>query len=146
MGTSVRKMYDAELLQLDTMLARMGHAAGGADVGGHAFQGLNGAGARFFSDFRLFGGGDVHDHTALEHFGKAGLEADGALFHSCTPSMPGAARRMIWRIAARARDVAGVYICDNQPTDNTSAQRRRDGPGRDAACAAACAQARQQLC
>ena len=27
MGTSVRKMYDAELLQLDTMLARMGHAA-----------------------------------------------------------------------------------------------------------------------
>ena len=30
MGTSVRKMYDAELLQLDTMLARMGHAAGGA--------------------------------------------------------------------------------------------------------------------
>ena len=28
MGTSVRKMYDAELLQLDTMLARMGHAAG----------------------------------------------------------------------------------------------------------------------
>ena len=32
MGTSVRKMYDAELLQLDTMLARMGHAAGGAIV------------------------------------------------------------------------------------------------------------------
>ena len=30
MGTSVRKMYDAELRQLDTMLARMGHAAGGA--------------------------------------------------------------------------------------------------------------------
>ena len=30
MGTSVRKIYDAELLQLDTMLARMGHAAGGA--------------------------------------------------------------------------------------------------------------------
>ena len=30
MGTSVRKMYDAELMQLDTMLARMGHAAGGA--------------------------------------------------------------------------------------------------------------------
>ena len=29
-ATSVRKMYDAELLQLDTMLARMGHAAGGA--------------------------------------------------------------------------------------------------------------------
>ena len=30
MGTSVRKLYDAELMQLDTMLARMGHAAGGA--------------------------------------------------------------------------------------------------------------------
>lgn len=30
MGTSVRKMYDAELLQLDTMLARMGPCGGGA--------------------------------------------------------------------------------------------------------------------
>ena len=30
MGTSLRKMYDAELMALDTMLARMGHAAGGA--------------------------------------------------------------------------------------------------------------------
>ena len=30
MGTSVRKLYDAELMQLDTMLARMGHAAGAA--------------------------------------------------------------------------------------------------------------------
>ena len=28
MGTSLRKMYDAELMALDTMLARMGHAAG----------------------------------------------------------------------------------------------------------------------
>ena len=89
MGTSVRKMYDAELLQLDTMLARLGHAAGGADVGRHALQGHDGAGARFLGDFRLFRGGDVHDDAALEHFGKAGLEADGALFHSCTPSMPG---------------------------------------------------------
>ncbi len=32
MGTSVRKMYDAELLQLDTMLARMGHAVSGSDL------------------------------------------------------------------------------------------------------------------
>lgn len=30
MGYSVRKAYDEELMQLDTMLARMGHAAGGA--------------------------------------------------------------------------------------------------------------------
>lgn len=30
MPTSSRKIYDEELLQLDTMLARMGHAAGGA--------------------------------------------------------------------------------------------------------------------
>ena len=30
MGTSLRKMYDAELMALDTMLARMGHAASGA--------------------------------------------------------------------------------------------------------------------
>ena len=30
MPYSSRKVYDAELLQLDTMLARMGHAAGGA--------------------------------------------------------------------------------------------------------------------
>ena len=30
MGYSSRKVYDAELLELDTMLARMGHAAGGA--------------------------------------------------------------------------------------------------------------------
>ncbi len=30
MGTSLRKMYDAELMALDTMLARMGHTAGGA--------------------------------------------------------------------------------------------------------------------
>lgn len=30
MGTSVRKLYDAELMQLDTMLARMGHTAGEA--------------------------------------------------------------------------------------------------------------------
>ena len=30
MGTSLRKMYDADLMALDTMLARMGHAAGGA--------------------------------------------------------------------------------------------------------------------
>ena len=35
MGTSVRKMYDAELLQLDTMLARMGHAAGGCPQGSY---------------------------------------------------------------------------------------------------------------
>ena len=38
MGTSVRKMYDAELLQLDTMLARMGHAAGGAIESGATGQ------------------------------------------------------------------------------------------------------------
>ena len=30
MPTSNRKVYDEELLQLDSMLARMGHAAGGA--------------------------------------------------------------------------------------------------------------------
>lgn len=30
MPTSSRKIYDEELLQLDTMLARMGHSAGGA--------------------------------------------------------------------------------------------------------------------
>ena len=30
MPYSSRKVYDAELMQLDTMLARMGHAAGGA--------------------------------------------------------------------------------------------------------------------
>ena len=89
MGTSVRKMYDAELLQLDTMLARMGHAAGGADVGRHAFQGHDGASARFLGDFRLFRGGDVHDDAALEHLRELSIEFDaiglaGLFCHGCS--------------------------------------------------------------
>ncbi len=36
-----------------------------ADVGGHAFQGHDRAGASFFGDAGLFGVGDVHDDATF---------------------------------------------------------------------------------
>ena len=44
-----------------------------ANVGGHALERHDGAGAGFFGDSRLLGVGDVHDDAALEHFGEADL-------------------------------------------------------------------------
>ena len=64
------------------MISRMildgGHARDAAffaNVGGHAFQRHHCAGAGVLRDLGLFGGGDVHDHAALEHLGEANFHA-----------------------------------------------------------------------
>src|ERR1700694_4993797 len=55
-----------------------GHGALLADVGGHALQGHHSGGARVLRDAGVFGRDDVHDHAALEHLGKAGLDLERA--------------------------------------------------------------------
>ena len=62
-------------------IAHTRDAACGTDVGRDALESHDGAGAGFFGDLRLFGGGHVHDDATLEHFCKTGLQANGALFH-----------------------------------------------------------------
>ena len=44
-----------------------------ADVGGHALERHDGAGAGVFGDLGLLGVGDVHDDAALEHVGETAL-------------------------------------------------------------------------
>ena len=48
----------------------------GADVRGDPLEGHHRAGAGLLGDPRLLGGGDVHDHAALEHLGEAGLDPE----------------------------------------------------------------------
>ena len=55
-----------------------GHATCCTDVGGNALERHDGDGAGVLGDFRLLGVHDVHDDAALEHFGKAGLDAKGS--------------------------------------------------------------------
>ena len=69
---------DAHRLHNFTNDARRSHARHAsifANVGGHAFEGHDGAGSRLFGDARLIGGGDVHDDAALQHFGQAHFHA-----------------------------------------------------------------------
>ncbi len=71
--------------------ARRGHARHAsvfANVGGHAFEGHDGAGSRLFGDARLVGGGDVHDDAALEHFGQDPLSRATDLWLRCRCSHP----------------------------------------------------------
>lgn len=59
---------------------RVGHAgdaALGADVGGDALEGHDGAGAGFFGDAGLLGVDDVHDDAAFEHLGEPGFGGEG---------------------------------------------------------------------
>jgi hypothetical protein len=56
------------------------HAAVGADVGGHALERHHRGGAGGLGQPGLLGGDHVHDHTALEHLGEPGLDAEGAFF------------------------------------------------------------------
>ena len=56
-------------------LGHAGHAALGADHGGHALQRHHGNGAGFFGDAGLLDVHHVHDDAALEHLGEADLEA-----------------------------------------------------------------------
>ncbi len=61
---------------------RVGHSgdpALGADVGRDAFEGHHGDRARSLRDPRLLGGGDIHDHPALEHLRQTPLYAGGSL-------------------------------------------------------------------
>ena len=58
---------------------RVGHAgdaALGADVGGDALEGHDGAGAGFFGDARLVCVDDVHDHAPFEHLGEAVFDGE----------------------------------------------------------------------
>ena len=50
------------------------HPTLGSDIGGHPFQRHHRDGAGAFGDSGLFGGDDVHDDAALEHFGHAALD------------------------------------------------------------------------
>ena len=54
-----------------------GHAAFGADLRRYALQRHYGDCSCFFGNYGLLGVGDVHDDAALEHFGEAGLQAEG---------------------------------------------------------------------
>ena len=76
-------------------LVRVGHArhaAVPADVGRNALEGHHGHRAGVLGDPRLVGGGDVHDHPALEHLGEAALD----------PHRPGLCHRRDSSHAARA--------------------------------------------
>ena len=66
-----------EALKL-SLLAGVGLAAGGADVGRHALERHHGDGAGVLGDPGLLGGDDVHDDAALEHLGEAALDGEGA--------------------------------------------------------------------
>ena len=75
-------VHDAED---DGRIGHAGDAPGLADIGGDALKRHDGARARFLCDFCLFGGGDVHDDAALQHFGQAGLELERSFFHDLSP-------------------------------------------------------------
>ena len=53
------------------------YAALGADVGGDALKGHDGAGAGFFGDAGLGGVDHVHYYAAFEHLGEAGFDGEG---------------------------------------------------------------------
>src|SRR5207248_8150952 len=46
----------------------------GADLRGHTLQGHYGRSSSALCDLSLRRGGDVHNHAALQHFGKTGLQ------------------------------------------------------------------------
>src|SRR5579862_2147502 len=58
-------------------VAHPGHAALGADVGGHALQRHHRDRAGVLRDLGLVGRDDVHDHAALEHLRHTALHARG---------------------------------------------------------------------
>ena len=103
----------------DRGVGHAGHATGGTNVRRYAFQRHDRASACFFSNLGLLGSGDVHNHAAFQHFGKACLQADGALFHISTPSEPGPPARC-WQSTAHAAALLGCYICHMRTSDNTS--------------------------
>ena len=59
-------------------VAHAGDAAVAADVGGHALERHDGAGAGVLGDLGLLGGDDVHDDAALQHLGQAALHGERA--------------------------------------------------------------------
>ena len=73
---------DGGLDALDHLrVAHAAHATSGADVGGNALQGHDGAGASLLGDACLLGGCYVHDHTALQHLGEVAVQLLSVLFH-----------------------------------------------------------------
>ncbi len=60
------------------------HAALGADIGRHALERHDRAGAGFFGDLGMFGGHDVHDDAAFEHLGQTffNSKSTSLLFHN----------------------------------------------------------------
>ena len=52
------------------------HSAFGANLRRNPLQGHYGDGPGALGNFGLLGVGDVHDHAALEHFGKAGFQTE----------------------------------------------------------------------
>jgi hypothetical protein len=53
-----------------------GDATFGADLRGHTLKSHDGYGSGLLGDGSLFGVSYVHDYSAFEHFGEAGLEAE----------------------------------------------------------------------
>src|SRR3972149_2685102 len=62
--------------------SRPSSRAGGADGGGNALQGHDGAGAGLLRDPGVLRRDDVHDDAALQHLGKAALDGISAGFDS----------------------------------------------------------------
>ena len=59
-------------------IAHARDAALGADIGRNALESHHRDGPGVFGDLGLLDGDDVHDDTALEHFGEAALDAAGS--------------------------------------------------------------------
>jgi hypothetical protein len=55
------------------------HAPVSADVGGHALERHHRRCAGVLGHLGLIGGDDVHDHSALQHLGQPGLDAESRL-------------------------------------------------------------------
>src|SRR3990172_2534673 len=78
----------------DRRVGHAGDAAGGANVGGDALQGHDGAGAGLLGDPGVLRRYDVHDDAALQHLGKAALDGISSRFdsHWGSPSFDGPRR------------------------------------------------------
>ena len=64
-------------------VAHTADTAGGADVGGDALEGHDGAGAGLLGDACLLRRGDVHDDAALEHLCELAVEGRAVLLGLC---------------------------------------------------------------
>ena len=91
-----RNTYHFHYAFHDGRVGHAGHSARGADVGGHALQGHDGAGSGLLGDAGLFGGGDVHDDPAFEHFRQSCFETYGAVFHGISPLRRGVSRALVF--------------------------------------------------